>query len=84
MELSFTPNDNWPRSRPRSSCRPLRISSRIFSMRSAYSRSSVPASVRVRAPEPRTNSGWPTQSSSLRIAMLIAGWVRNSFTAARE
>src|SRR5580698_4861404 len=53
-------------------------------MRSAYSRRSEPASVRVRAPEPRTKSGWPTQSSSLRIEMLIAGWVRKSFSAARE
>ena len=53
-------------------------------MRSAYSSSSVPASVSVRAPEPRTKSGWPTQSSSLRIEMLIAGCVRYSFSAARE
>ena len=57
----------------------LRISSRKFSMRSAYSSSNMPASVSIRAPEPRTKSGCPTQSSSLRIEMLIAGCVRKSF-----
>ena len=68
----------------RSSWRPLRISSRRLSIRFAYSRSSTPASVRVLAPAPGTKRGWPTHSSSLRMAMLMAGWVRNSFSAARE
>src|SRR5580704_18205437 len=84
MELSLTPSDNSPRFSPSSSCKPFFTSSRRFSRRSAYSRNITPASVSRTGRAPRTNSGCPSESSSLRIDKLTAGCVRYSRSAARE
>src|SRR5581483_1073996 len=75
---------SFPLCNSRSSTKAACASARRFTIRSAYSWSTRPASVNCPSRDERSKSGSPMSCSSLRIDWLTADWVRNSFSAARE